>query len=191
MIYKKIDGRFLKGESWPIFLRVDARNYYEQKELLVLEDGSLFCAGCHISLEELKTALDSGKLTTVIPDQESVWIPYNKKCEIYWTPLYEDNTDMLAFVKNRIQELQAAEQDYPKANCITYFKEYLIDATDANLERLKTEYAKVPVDNRLFFELSASKDALNHLMESGKHLNRQQRESILNNYFENQWIIIK
>lgn len=187
--YLKIGQQFLKADSISVFLWVESTSYYQQEKLWTLEDGRFYCADCLLTREEVETALDNGKLAMIVPKGESLFIPrYGRQLlQKASTPVY-DREGWLHSFSQTVERLQ--QPPTPASNCYTYFKEYLIEANDANLQQLQQEYKKLPSDGQLLFEFS-EKDALYQLMQSGKHLDREKRQYILNDYFEDEWIILK
>ena len=189
--YKKIGQQFLKASPVAVFLWIEpAPSYYQQETLWVLEDGRFYCADCVLTREELEAALDRGKLAMTVPEGETLFIPRHGRHTLTKeaNPV-NDRAGWLNCFAEMGKKLQQKEAT-PTSNCHTYFKEYLIEATDSNLKKLQQEFKKLPVDGQLLFEFS-EKDALYQLMQSGEHLDKEERHYILNDYFEEEWIFLK
>lgn len=188
-LYKKIDQQFLKASSVVVYLWIEPSAYYQQEDLWVLEDGRFYCADVVLTKGELETALDNGKLAVTPPVGSRVALPRLGYYTVdkAFSPVY-DRAGWLQALSRICASLP--QPTTTGDQCAAYFKEYLIEATAANLERLHQEFKKLPADGQLLFEFS-EKDALYRLMQSGKHLDRAERQYILNDYFEDAWVVIK
>lgn len=189
-IYKKVGDQFVKGKMEEIYLHIPGSTYYRPTPLLVFEDGSLRCADCDIDIATLEAALKSGKLATTVPESYTISIVYNAVHTLTVPPSQKkNNEEFVQYIQSVIESLN--EPYCTHEQCRELFRQYLIEGTDATLEHLRTFFATFPLDDQPCFECALSKDALHVLMNREGHYNKAQREYVLGDYFDDQWIVVK
>ncbi len=129
-------------------------------------------------------------LTFKLPRGAKLFIPY---IGFIWdsTGNYEAEYDIERFitlVKNRIKSLNEVDLS---SECIGLFRDYLIETSANNLSKLKETFFSLPEDRRVLFEIADYKDPLLAFMKTGKEFTREQREYMLNDYFDGEWIELK
>ena len=185
IIYKIENGEIIKGTVFNILLN---HGDFTLVDLRVYSNGDLDCLG-PITLDQLKDHLKSGKLTRVLPAKGRLFIPYiGHIITEHKTSLgsYGSDENLLNLIEDTIKKLQLNEDI--NWTCILWFRQWLINPTGENLEKLKLAYQKLPQEKKALFEVEY-KDPLVKLMSSGEtSLTKEQREYYLMDYFEGEWI---
>jgi hypothetical protein len=185
IVYRKSNGQIVKGFRFNI-LNVD--DDYHLIDLNVYADGHIDCLGS-IEMDKLEELLNSGKLTRSLPENARIFIPFIGYIHsAYSISSIQDNDQFIQIIKQKIGELKRGESD--DQICIEKFKEYLLNPSELNLKNLKISWNKLPIDQRALFEVEY-KDPLMELMNQEKQWSKEEREYMLKDYFEGEWLEMK
>ncbi|SHH85654.1 hypothetical protein SAMN04488109_5613 [Chryseolinea serpens] len=187
IIHKSKNGEAIKGARFNVLLK--NHGGFTLIDLDVYADGELDCLG-PITLDKVRDHFKTGRLTLTLPAKEKLFIPYIG----YVVAQYSTNTPggghekFLESIEITIQKLKSNENvEDVASDCILNFKEWLINPSDENFEKLKHSYLKLPEGRNALFEVD-HKDPLIKLMNGGAMPTREQREYYLTDYFDGEWI---
>jgi hypothetical protein len=184
IIYKTKDGVFVKGAIFNLLLN---HGDFTLVELRVYSDGELDCLG-PITLDQLVAHLESGRLTRSLPAKSKIFIPYiGHIISEYNAPKIYSDQRFIELIKQTIQKLNDAED--LRGECLSSFKDWLLNPSRINFEKLKDLYLKLPEGKKALLEIDY-KDPLIRLMKNG-FMTKEEREYCLNDYFEGEWIELK
>lgn len=188
MTYRIHEEQLIKGYIFNIIL-FQEKNYY-LIDLKVYADGYIDCLG-EINIKSLKELLDSGKLIRNLPQGESLFVPYIGYIQTnqHLQPSYNDER-FIEIVEDSIKKLNSPIENYI-AECILLFKFFLINPKELYFEEIKKKYFLIPEKNKVFFEISPEKDPLIKLIEKEFKFTKEEREYLLKNYYDGEWIELK
>ncbi len=182
IIYKVKNGEIIKGTIFNILLK---HSDFTLIDLIVYSDGEINCLG-PITFDKLKEHLTSGKLTRALPAKAKLFIPYIGHVVAEQETSSNSNEGFLNLIEDTIEKLKS-NSDAATA-CILCFREWLINPSGENFEKLKLSYHKLPNGQNALFEVEY-KDPLVKLMNNAEvSLTKEQRLYYLTDYFEGEWI---
>lgn len=182
--YRNENGSLIKGAIFKIILN---NGGYYLTDLIVYADGEIYCLG-RISMEKLKDYLNSGKLVRTLPKESTLFIPFLGYVQVSNDVSSSYGNDKFIEILN--ETIKSLNEENQKEKCIQLFKEYLLNPNHQNLKKLKKSYSLIPQNERALFEIDY-KDALVKFLSTEKELSREEREYILNDYFDGEWIELK
>jgi hypothetical protein len=188
-IHRVENGQVIKGIIFNMFL-IEGNNYF-LVDLKIYADGFLDCFG-PITFEELDRSFKSGRLSIQVSKELKdmvLYIPYIGR--IRFSSFFKvdiEKRDPIEIIKNVIIRLNKEETESDR--CMGLFKRYLIDPNKNNYEALKESFDKLPGAKNLF-EGADYKDPVVQLFKRGLQYSREEREYMLYDYFEGEWIEIK
>jgi hypothetical protein len=182
-IYKLKHGALVEGTIFNVLLH---HGDYTLVDLKVYADGEIDCLG-PVTWDKLRMYFETGKLTHTLPRGASLFIPHVGYVVSKFTNGAKGYEDFLSMVENTIVELRSGKVSLQMI-CYYRFKDYLLDPHERTFETLKEAYDRLPEGQKACLETDDRKDPLLKLMNGGALFTREEREYLLNDYYDGAWI---
>lgn len=180
-VYREVEGKIIPEAKFQVI--VNNFNYY-LVTITVYADGMIDCWGL-VSFNTFKEYLATDWVVLDLPPDTDLHIEGLGQVEIKVFIPEKTTEDFLKEIEDCIVYLNGGKDRCDL--CIDQFKEYLVNPSQNNLQKLKVLYDDVPSHKKVMFEIARQKDQLIKLMEENTYFTKEERQYILSDYYDENW----